>query len=81
MPTKSPDLKYVVQVSLDRRLSNRDVAKALKMSPTTISKYRQLILLSGIDAEKLKILPIESLEEILQARYRGQSKNFFEPDW
>ena len=81
MPTKSPDLRYVVQVSLDRKLSNRDVAKALNMSPTTISKYRQLIAFNGIDAEKLKTLPLDSLEEMLQARYRGQSKSFFEPDW
>jgi len=81
MPTKSPDLKYVVQVALNRSLSNRDVAGALKMSPTTISKYRNLLKINNIDEKQLKTLPLDRLEEILQARYRGQSKNFFEPDW
>lgn len=81
MPAKSPDLKYVVQIALENSLSSREVARVLKMSPTTIGKYRQLMDLNKITKANLETFTPSQLEEILQAKYRGQSKSFIEPDW
>lgn len=81
MPTKSSDLKYVAQLALEPSLPNREVARILKMSPTTIGKYRDLIKISNVTRETLSEFSESELEALLQAKYRGQSKLFIEPDW
>ena len=66
---------------LDPSQSHRECARALCVSATTVAKYRNLMRLRGVDLKKLSGLSNAEIEELVQARYEGGSRNFVEPDW
>ncbi|WP_029406951.1 IS21 family transposase [Thiomicrorhabdus sp. Milos-T2] len=72
----------VCRIAIDERLSHREVARVANVSATTVNKYRSLMKIHGIkNKDELNKLSNTELEEIIQARYKGASKNFIEPDW
>lgn len=73
--------KDICRFVLDASRSHRECARALCVSATTVAKYRNLMRLHRIDLEKLNGLSVVEVEEFVQARYKGGSRNFVVPDW
>lgn len=73
--------KDICRVAIDFGRSNREVGRLLEISPSTVAKYRNLMMIHKIDDARLRTLSDMEVEELVQARYRGALKNFIEPDW
>ena len=73
--------KDICRYILNPSRSNRACARALEISPTTVAKYRNLMKLHQVDLERLSGLPNVEIEDLVQARYKGGSQSFAEPNW
>jgi len=79
--TEKLQTKDICRYILSPLRSNRSCAQALGISPTTVAKYRNLMKLNQVDLEKLNNLSNVEIEELVQARNKGGSHSFVEPDW
>lgn len=74
-------VRDICRVALDEARSHREVGRMLGISPTTVSKHRNLMRIYGIDRPRLDQLSEVAIEELVQARAKERSSQAVEPDW
>ena len=81
MPQHKLPIRDVCRIALDSRLSNREAARVTGVSASTVGKYRNLMQIQALSRKDIDELSEIELLDKMQAKYKGSSKNFIEPDW
>ena len=72
--------KEIIRLSYDQGLSNRAIAGACNISPTTVSEYLERAAEAGLDSDKLSKMDDESLGKILYPEKREKKVSKRMPD-